>query len=206
MDQDLIFREGEGTKWLKRNEPHLPIKNDLVLDALGELIGGLNKTSQVLEIGCSNGWRLEEIKKRYGCKVYGVDPSRTALRLAGQKGVYPILGTARDLPMADNSCDMVIYGFCLYLCNREDMFLIAKEGDRVLKDGGLMVIYDFAAPRPQRVPYKHKNGVWTYKQDYENMFLASPAYTKLLAKHHVDGQTKAVVLRKNIEQGWPSCE
>lgn len=209
MDQDIIFAK-EGAEWLRRNKQDLPIKDDLVLGAFDQLIGGLGADSRVVEVGCSNGWRLQEIGKRYAIpkrRLWGIDPSRTALKSLGRdKGFYGCVGTARDIPFEDDCCDVLIYGFCLYLCNREDLFLIAKEGNRVLSDGGLLVVYDFATPMPCKTAYKHKEGVWSYKQDYENLWLASPAYTKVIDVHSKDGQTKAVVLRKKEEFGWPLCE
>lgn len=41
---------------------------------------------------------------------------------------------------------------------------------------------DFDPPYPMRRPYRHLDGLWSYKMDYAGLFLASPAYT-LLEKH-----------------------
>ena len=62
----------------------------------------------VLEIGCSNGWRLEAIREKYGCDCLGIDP-------ADSQFPYIFKGTADSLPYPDNQFDLVIYGFCLYL-------------------------------------------------------------------------------------------
>jgi len=99
----------------------------------------------VLEIGCSNGYRLQKLHKTYSCSCYEIDPSDNAIK-DGQKQ-YPTLnlykGDATKLPFTDKKFDMVIFGFCLYLCDREDLFKIAYEADRVLKKNGHIVIYDF---------------------------------------------------------------
>ena len=46
------------------------------------------------------------------------------------------MGTADKLPFEDQSVDILVYGFCLYLCDREDMFNIAAEANRVIKSSG----------------------------------------------------------------------
>ena len=43
----------------------------------------------------------------------------------------------------DNFFDMIILGFCLYLCDRNKLFKIASEVDRVLKENSYLVIIDF---------------------------------------------------------------
>lgn len=206
MSQTQVFLTGEGDAWLKRNAKDLPIKDDLVLNALGQLVGGVQPDSSVIEIGCANGWRLKAMRELYGCtKLYGVDPSKSAVKAAEKNGVKACLGTAQTA-VTDQQFDIVIYGFCLYLCERPDLFHIASCGDRLLKDGGLMAIYDFSTPMPCKNPYEHKDGIWSYKMDYDSMFLWNPAYTKLITVHHKDGQTKASLLRKNINRGWPECQ
>lgn len=203
--QAETFYRGEGNAWLKRNNKKIPIKDDLVLAALSELVGPLGNS--ILEIGCSNGWRLAEIKKRFKCTdLNGVDPSAGAITEAKKKGIEAIRGFAHNLPWLNESFDIVIYGHCLYLCDREDLFIVAKEGDRVLRDGGLMVIYDFATPHPCKKPYVHKEGLWSYHQPYDQMFLWNPAYSRLLDKYHTDGQTRVSILKKSIGRGWPPCE
>lgn len=207
MSQADAFYKSEGDAWLKRNAKDFPIQDDLILAAFNQLVGGLEKNSRILEIGCSSGWRLEKIKELYGCaELSGIDPSSKAVEAARRKGIVAEVGTAGFLPFANEAFDVVIFGFCLYLCDRDSLFFAAAEADRVLSDGGLLAILDFWVPFPGKVKYKHKEGLWSYKQDYDQMFLWNPAYSKLLDIHSKDGQTKATLIRKNIERGWPSCE
>lgn len=208
MSQADTFFDSEGDAWLKRNAKDFPIQDDLLLTAFDQLVGGLSKYSRVLEIGCSNGWRLEKIRELYGCETLaGVDPSDKAIDAAREKGIRAERNNAAFLPFANGAFDVVIFGFCLYLCDRESLFFAAAEADRVLSDSGLVAILDFSAPAfPGKVKYKHKEGLWSYHQDYDQMFLWSPAYSKILDIHSKDGQTKATLIRKNIERGWPECE
>lgn len=59
---------------------------------------------------------------------------------------YPKLnlsvGTADGLPDI-KPVDLIIFGFCLYLCDPQDLFTIAANSDRLLVDKGVMAVYDF---------------------------------------------------------------
>lgn len=206
MTQVSAFLNGEGDAWLRRNTKRLgSTGNDLVLHGLDKLVG-VPRSGNYLEIGCSNGWRLKEIKKRYNANlVYGIDPSDAAIKEAKKLGIEALRGCATELPWRDGIFDVVIYGFCLYLIDRKDLFRAVMEGDRVLKDGGIIIVYDFDAHYPHKKPYKHKDGIWSYHQDYAKLFTANPAYSHLFSVS--DQTTNATILKKSIERGWPEeCE
>ena len=69
-------------------------------------------------------------------ECYGIEPSFKAVETACTSGVNAVQGTADRLPYRDGLFDVVVFGFCLYLCDREDLFRIASEADRVLNDQG----------------------------------------------------------------------
>jgi hypothetical protein len=74
---------------------------------------------------------------------------------------------------------MIIFGFCLYLCDRKDLFKIALEADRCLSDNGFMVILDFYPPFPYKNSYSHKEGIFSYKMDYSKLFSWNPVYNEI---------------------------
>ena len=175
------FLAGEGDAWFFRNpgvskRPESKLAGDPLLAAIRTV--GLKPTS-VLEVGSSNGWRLNALAREFGAEACGIDPSEAAL-VDGRKR-YPVLdlrkGTADSLPFPEAQFDLVILGFCLYLCDRSDLFTIAAEVDRVLRDEGSVAIHDFTAPNPRRTPYRHRQGLYSYKMDYSRMFTWNPAYT-----------------------------
>jgi SAM-dependent methyltransferase len=138
MNQTDIMLAGEADAWFKRNRGKLGAD-----DPVGHIIAGLSITPRaVLEIGCANGWRLKRLQQEYRCHVWGVDPSHDAVEEASLPGV--LYGTADDLPFCASKFDLVIFGFCLYLCDPADLFRVAAEADRVLADGGTLIIHDFA--------------------------------------------------------------
>lgn len=204
MKQATIFLRGEGDAWYKRNMGK-PRTADPVLDTIKHL--GIQPKS-VLEIGCGDGWRLGALRAIYKCKVQGIEPSKSALHDL-PKGVKAIRGTADDLSMIPSkSIDTLIYGFCLYLVDRDDLFLVVAEADRVLKDNGYIIIHDFL-PGEDAVArkYKHRAGVKSYKQPYRKLWMGSPSY-KLVGSLWVSGQNQDAVYVQVIQkipegEAWP---
>ncbi len=177
ISQKEQFLNGEGNKWYERNKWNIPaaIHNDPILKVI-ELCG--ITPARVLEIGCADGWRLAEIERRYGCECYGIDPSEKAITTG--KSSHPKLqlsvGTADALPDIE-PVDLIIFGFCLYLCDPQDLFNIAMQCDRLLKDKGHIIVLDFHPPIGHyRNPYSHMKGIFSYKMDYSKLFSWHPAY------------------------------
>jgi ubiquinone/menaquinone biosynthesis C-methylase UbiE len=197
MKQSKIFTDGEAEEWFARNQDKLPNKDDPVIDSI---VSARIKPRVVLEVGCSNGWRVKMMQKQFGCAAYGIDP------LFKNTLWNCIAGTADDLAMfTDNKFDVLIYGWCLYLCDREDLFKIVSEGDRVLQEDGYLIIYDFHVAKPYRNKYKHKSGLYSFKMDYSQLWLANPNYHLIsrLLFDTGDNRTSISILRKSIRTGWP---
>ena len=197
MKQSEVFLNGEGENWFARNQYDLTEKGDPVIEAIES---AKIKPDRLLEVGCSNGWRVKAMARRWKCKAYGIDPMfKTALWNCRR-------GTADNLSMFEyDMFDLLIYGWCLYLCDREDLFKIVTEGDRVLSDGGFLVVYDFHTARPHKRKYKHHTGVFSYKMDHASLWLANPTYS-LITRSLIDSgdnQTSVTILRKNTDKGWP---
>ena len=90
----------------------------------------------------------------------------------------------------------MIFGFCLYLVDRSDVFKVIAEADRVLKSGGFMVIVDFDPKLPQKVPYHHIPGLFTYKTSYSDFFTAGGNYY-LVAKESFSHQSDNFAVDSN---------
>ena len=131
----------------------------------------------MLEVGCGEGKRLHWITENLGLKCYGVEPSEKAVALANIKTVQVVQGTADQLDFENQTFDFVVFGFCLYLCDRDDLFQIAKEAHRVLKPNGWLLIHDFFLKTPVAREYHHLPGLFSYKMDYRKLFDWHPDYT-----------------------------
>ncbi len=210
--QKDAFIGGEGDAWYRRNEQHLREPGpDIVLSTLEEMRVA---PKSVLEIGCSNGYRVAKICERWGAAGFGVDPSGTAV--ADGRSRFPSLslevGTADALPCADGQFDLVIFGFCLYLVDPRLHLRCVAEADRVLADSGLLVIHDFIEPIPYYNDYAHLPGIRSHKMEFSRFFLASPAYRLLrrqmtASEHGVPEPDQAIgvdVLAKNYAAAFPA--
>lgn len=197
MKQKKIFLESEADEWFKRNQSILSGRDysteDPLISIVAEivLLSDTKKPSdiRILEIGCGDGRRLGWVAENFGCDVYGIEPSSAAVLEANIHGIKVDRGTADSLPYPNEMFDLVIYGFCLYLCDREDYFRIACEADRVLKKNSWLLIMDFFSPTPIQAEYRHRAGIYTTKMDFRKLFDWHPAYTNYLHRisHHVSG-------------------
>jgi ubiquinone/menaquinone biosynthesis C-methylase UbiE len=188
--QKTAFLESEGDAWFNRNQKvgskrFLP-DQDRLLTELIEL--PLTPGMKILEIGCSSGDRLVWLKENLGLECSGVDPSEQAVEVARAQGIQAYQGTADTLPFESTDFDLVIFGFCLYLCDRNDLFRIVQEADRVLKSPGWLAILDFFTPVPMSRSYHHLPEISTYKMDYRTLFDWNSNYICMTHKvrHHDD--------------------
>ena len=179
-NQKDIFLKDEGNEWYLRNK-HVYQEPDK-LESLVDLFSKLEIEPKILlEIGCSNGSRLNEVHSKYKCHCFGIDPSGLAIE-EGKKTYSDLdlsVGTADLLPFKEKQFDVIVFGFCLYLCDRKDLFKIAYEADRCLKDGGYIVLKDFSPPFAFKNTYTHKEGLYSYKMDYSRMFEWNPVYQRI---------------------------
>ena len=211
MTQRDAFLAGEGDAWFERNRVSLEASPPVWL--LEPLVAHLTPGSSVLEVGCGNGRNLEWLRQQTGCTAFGVDPSVAAIEDGRRRhpDVRLEVGTAEDLPTSD-VFDLVLLGFFLYLCDREDLTRIVAEVDRVLAANGHLAIIDFDPSTPRRRPYRHREGISSFKMDYMRLFLAYPQF-QLVSKHvgtHAgpspqadDSERIAVTLaRKDLAAGY----
>ena len=134
--------------------------------------------SNTLEIGCGQGLLLQQLSQNLETNGYGVDASNEAIDYI--KNTFPNLkakvGLAHDVPYK-KKFDLIHLGFFLCYVDREFYFRCISEADRLLKNGGFLSNIDFDTPFPFANDYKHKKGLYIYKQNNSNMFIASGSYS-----------------------------
>ena len=188
IKQKEVFLNEEGDNWYSRNKDYVnqkKMENDFLFKEIINLCPVENQTLKLLEIGCGNGKRLLELKKN-NFNVFGIDPSKSAIAEARLNGIDAVVGTADSLSFDENSFDVLVFGFCLYLCDREDLFKIASEADRVLKKNGYLYILDFYSKDNSSNNYHHFEGLKSYKMDYSKLFNWHPDYVlikQILGSH-----------------------
>lgn len=214
--QKEIFKSSEGDQWFLRNKAAyetLKAKGNIVCESLESIE---IQPKKILEIGCSNGIRLNDLQETFGAQCYGIDPSVSAIAEGSAK--YPQLtlqvGTADSLPFDNDTFDLIVFGFCLCYCDRKDLFKIAMEADRCLSDSGYLTIMDFHPPIFYKNRYSHKDGLFVYKMDYSSLFSWNPSYTvvhQIVSSHsgstmrHIPDERIAVTtLLKSETEAFPT--
>ena len=198
MTQDEIFAAFEGNQWFARKHAawqHYDSEADPPLRLLA--LYNIHPT-QVLEVGAANGFRVAALATRYGARAVAVEPSIDAIA-DGQRrfpSVEFIRAEAHHLPLQE-SFDLLIVNFVLHWIDRRYLLSTLAEIDRVLADGGYLLIGDFCPSNPMKVPYHHlpDAAVYTYKQNYAAPFLASGLYqlVSFLTSDHTSKLTTGTV-------------
>lgn len=192
-----------GDDWFVRNRADLGKRDQVsrILTHFKEPCGTL------LEIGCSNGWRLKQLHETMRCAVYGIDPSKLAVE-EGTRGVLDlVVGTADLLPYPDRFFDIVIFGFCLFVIDPDDHFRVVAEADRVLKDGGLLIIDDYSFPRALTREYQESEKRFSiFHYDFCKLWLASPRYEIAAETIDADRLHITTALRKKHDNGFLKIE
>jgi SAM-dependent methyltransferase len=122
-----------------------PADTPFPLEYAFHLVGDVRGRT-VLDYGCGNGENSLPLVTR-GARVIGIDVSNDLLTLARQRlllhGVADsatfLAGSAHDLPLPDNSVDLVLG---IAILHHLDLRLAAREVHRVLKPGGLAIFQE----------------------------------------------------------------
>ena len=215
--KDAFIKYEADNYFLRNKDVEYLAKNDVVLKVLQEYN---THPKNVLEIGCSTGYRLHAISKLYsGVGATGIEPSAEAIKQghAAHPEINFVRGTADDMStLKTASFDLVVIGFVLYVVDREILFKAVSETDRLLVDGGILMIIDFFSEKPTRRDYQHIQDMraYAYKQNYEDIFIASRLY-HMLDKRSMNHSNKGydlsddyydkyclVTLRKDLSAGY----
>ena len=161
--------------WFYRNKKNIINQNDD--EHINELIRINNlKAKNILEIGCSNGYKLiqyKELLKSNNC--FGVDLSKEAI-LDGKKrykNLKLLKLSSLDIDKIKLNFDLIICGFFLYQLDRN---LIFQQFDLIYKKlnkNGYLLIRDFDPL------FKHTNTDFnnkklrTFKMNYDNLLTES---------------------------------
>ena len=175
-----FFESGEANEWFRRNKEALENRRsdattDLLIDWLKPFA---NEISDVLEIGCGSGHRLNQITNSFSANGYGVEPSAEAIEYIQStfSTIEAKVGFGDDVPFTQKF-DLVHLGFFLYLVDREYYLRCISEADRLVKFGGFLSIIDFETPFPYSNAYSHQSGVFSHKQNNSDVFVASGLYS-----------------------------
>lgn len=112
-------------------------KNKLV--SVQKVISLLPEKGKVVDLGCSDGFVLEEIRNKGSYEVYGLDASTKSVDISRGKGLnVSIADLEKPFPYSDNFFDAVIGLEIIEHLADTDFFV--DEIKRVLKPGGCLIL------------------------------------------------------------------
>jgi ubiquinone/menaquinone biosynthesis C-methylase UbiE len=108
------------------------------------------KEKTIVDIGSGTGLSTFNLAK-YAKSVTGIEPEDSMRELAVRnaekrhvRNVKFLKGTAENMPLKDNSVDIVVAVTAASLYKRENIELFVGEADRILTDDGLTISVDIA--------------------------------------------------------------
>lgn len=123
-------------------------------DMAQEIARVIPRGSEVLDVGCGNGFIAHHLSAMLGTSVVGID--------LGNHADAPIEYRRYDgahFPLLDNSCDAVL--LCYVLHHAQDVSVVLNEMRRVLRAGGRAIIYE-DIPRS----WSDKRVCWFHNQQW----------------------------------------
>ena len=175
FNQEEIFNDREADAWFHRNSVHgleVASSDHRVLKSLKRV--DLPQQGVMLDIGGAAGSVAAGFKRdhpNWECCV--IEPSTEAIK-AGREA-FPdldfIQGSICQFDKFPQSLgDVVIMSGVFCWVDRLLLTRAICNVDQALKVGGLLVISDFDSPFLRANPYKHHKGLYTYKQNYSDIF------------------------------------
>ncbi len=148
-DEEIFTAETQRTPRLRR-ELLVPVVNGFIrrfkrerrrrkvgraYDMALEIARVIPYGSEVLDVGCGNGFIAHHLSAMLGTSTMGIDLGNSA---EAPIDYSPYAGAR--FPAPDKSFDAVL--LCYVLHHAQDISVVLKEVRRVLRDGGLVVIYE----------------------------------------------------------------
>ena len=131
----------------------------------------------ILDVGCGNGEFLNAWKHHFSAKIgVGVEPSSEGVKLlqnkwSSEKGLTFQNAFAHHLPFDNDKFDLVTTWSVLHWIGRNEYLQSIGEMIRVCSK--YLCVMDFVASADYRTPYHHKEGFYTYKQNFDDIISGS---------------------------------
>lgn len=198
--QEDYYLQVEADAYFKRNLPAMAQKGPETSGSRQALSGSLRlieltqraniKPKSMVDIGGSNGYFTSAFQKSFGCKATLIEPSSKAIDYATKHypNIKAIRGVASSIPLADNSADAVVVKGVFCWIGREALLKAIAEIDRILVDGGYLLISDFHPDTPRKRVNRHAADadIYCFKTDHSRIFLDSGLYSVVASEVFID--------------------
>ena len=136
------FTGNEYVNIYDKYRPSPPV--EILQQALNYL--GKSKAKRVLDLGCGTGISTK-VWRNFAEEIIGIEPSKEMIEVAERKSendqIKYLVGYSNDIPLSSNSVDIVS---CSQSFHWMEPNYTLKEIDRVLRDSGILIIYDVIWP------------------------------------------------------------
>lgn len=123
---------GIGRRWLRERRRR---KVGRAYDMAVEIARVIPRGSHVLDVGCGNGFIAHHLSAMMGTSVIGIDVADSTEAPINYRKY-----DGREFPIADSTFDAVVLAYVLH--HAQDMHAMLNEIKRVLRPGGVVVIYE----------------------------------------------------------------
>lgn len=135
------------------------VRNKTEFENLKRYLG--DKRYNVLDIGCGMGRWAENLQDRYILSYDGIDFSQNFIKNAKERfkddkriAFYQMSATKLDNEKLKNKYDLIIItGTCMYI-NDEDLPMLFRNIDKLLKDGGILYLQESVSVLNERLTLK----------------------------------------------------
>ena len=122
------------------------------------------------------------LNKELKINCYGIEPSKKAIQNNKNNNIKIKKGTADKINFKSNCFDAVVFGFCLYLVDINELHKVFAETQRIMKKNSLIFIYDFFSKNSKILKYKHNLKIKVHKYDFSKIFTWHPDFTLIKTK------------------------
>jgi ubiquinone/menaquinone biosynthesis C-methylase UbiE len=155
----------------------------------------------IIDIGCGNANFLNKCSIYYEKSICtGVEPNADVIQLLKNK--FPKLNFVKafchNLKMfKTNTFDLTVIYSVLHWVGRDEY--LQSIGELIRITDKYLIIMDFVASEDYKTPYSHKEGLFTYKQDFDKIVMNSGVMDKLEEEqfYYNDKTKKLVILNSN---------
>ena len=208
--QDNFYKKKESNYYFKRVSSNQLLNKELrpsKVEILKLLKNKINlKNKKILEVGCFIGDLLYFLKKKYNCKVSGIEPSKLACKYAKETFKLKIenntFAKSKKFPLSKKnfkSYDVIIIDDVLSWVDRNLILQTIASVDWLLKTDGFIFLRDFSPNLSFAVKNHHwKNEkIYNFKQagGHKTFFINSGKYEIIYSKVY---QTKKFNKAKSV--------
>jgi SAM-dependent methyltransferase len=152
-------------------------------------------------------------------RIAGVDASLEAVAMGkAADGRLDLRQGLLHQSIFEESFDCLIVNFVLHWVDRASLAASIAEIDRLILDGGFLILGDFAPDHNNRCAYHHlpAGQAFTYKQEYAEIFLSLGIYSEVCRVHynhdqathpllpvHGGNRASCVLLQKSLNGFYP---